>query len=132
MQNKLILVAENDSDDQFFFSTALKEYSSCLVPLFFPNGEELMLFLDHSDNQNPIAIFLDLNMPRMGGIEVLQEIRQRDKYAHVPVVMISTSANPAEINRCRSIGAVDYLVKPNTFSQLSASIRTVLSYIENI
>lgn len=130
MQNSFILIAENDSDDQLFFSTALREYNTELKPMFFCNGEELIRFLGDETNKMPVAIFLDLNMPKMNGLEALLEIKRRPRYDHIPVIMISTTSNPFEINRCKKMGASDFVVKPNTFSQLSDSIKAALSCIE--
>jgi CheY-like chemotaxis protein len=127
MQNNFILIAENDSDDQLFFRTALGECNTDLVPVFFQNGEELLQYINNGVTQLPAAIFLDLNMPKMNGMEALLEIKRRPQLDKVPVIMISTSNNPYEIDKCRTIGASDFMVKPNTFRQLSDSLRTMLS-----
>ena len=59
----------------------------------------------------PQVVFLDLKMPRMDGWEVLQRIRQNERTRGVPVVVVSTSRNPEDIDRCYSAGANSFLVK---------------------
>lgn len=73
----------------------------------------------------PCIVLLDLNMPRMTGVEFLQEIRQDDKLKDLPVFVVSTSSLPSDIEFARSHGAIDYFVKPLLDEQIQDIIDRV-------
>ena len=75
----------------------------------------------------PLIIFLDLNMPKKNGFECLQEIRKTDKFKDVPVVIFSTSCQQEAINKMYENGASYYICKPNSFLKLKTSIEHILS-----
>jgi len=127
METHYILVAEDDGDDQMLFNAALKECSTDFIVNFFANGEQLIQFLDRLLSVRPCCIFLDLNMPKMDGLETLRCIKDHEQLRNIPVVMLSTSNNPSEIDTCRASGAFDFLVKPETYGKLVAMIKEVLS-----
>jgi CheY-like chemotaxis protein len=61
----------------------------------------------------PDLVLLDINMPRMNGFEVLSYIRQHPPLTEIPVLMLTTSSRDGDVARARSLGARDYLVKPD-------------------
>ena len=67
----------------------------------------------------PDCIFIDMNMPRMNGIECLEQIKKMDHLKDVPVCMFSTSADPTLVAKTKALGAVDFIVKPADITVLS-------------
>ncbi len=127
-----ILLAEDDTDDRFFFDKALKEIPIATHLTTFQDGEELMNYLSENSDQLPDILFLDLSMPRKTGFECLTEIKENDKLKNIPVVMFSTSYardNNYEqnmIDMLYKIGAENYIRKPSDFNQLIVVIQQVL------
>ena len=76
-------------------------------------------------------IFLDINMPRLSGMETLQLIRKEERLRNIPIVIYSTTDNPAEIMQCLINGASEFLRKPNTFEDLCRSLKPLLSANQN-
>lgn len=94
----------------------------------FTNGQEALerlarLWADES--QRPDVILLDVNMPRISGLAVLRALRQDQRWATLPVVMFSTSANEEPV--ARRDGATDYLIKPDLLVDTMSAIRGVIA-----
>ena len=91
------------------------------------NGEEALEILE--DNQQwPDLILLDLNMPRISGIEFLMILKNNDDLKHIPTVILTTSDNQKDIEECYRIGVSGYIVKPLKYYDYVDKIQTVLSY----
>lgn len=86
---KRVLWADDDKEDIFLFSATLKELQANIDCHFLPNGKELISFIATSGA--PKLIILDLNMPLMNGQETLKFLKSSDIYAHIPVVIFTTS-----------------------------------------
>jgi DNA-binding NarL/FixJ family response regulator len=91
------------------------------------NGEEGLKCLEQADKL-PILILLDLNMPRMGGIEFLETIKQDERYKHISVVVLTTSDTPEDIRASYECYAAGYMVKPVGYKQFVEVIRTIEMY----
>jgi CheY-like chemotaxis protein len=74
----------------------------------------------------PDLIFLDMNMPKLNGKQVLREIKKTRSLASIPVIMYSTSFAPRDIEEIKELGAVFYLLKPSRFDDLCASLTKIL------
>ena len=121
-----ILLAEDDEDDRFFFKEAIDKVKIKTVLTMVNDGVELMEYLNNPENTNPHVVFLDLNMPRKGGIECLQEIRSNKKFSNLTIAIYSTSASDNDIEETFVKGANIYIRKPNDFKILQKVISEVL------
>ena len=124
---KKIYVAEDDRDDQFLFSEAIKGldgYKDYDIK-FASNGEELISMMAFSDI--PAAVFLDLNMPKMDGKECLEKIREKYTPEMLPVIILSTSNSPWNIQETYELGANKYAFKQAEFSDLITVLKQCLS-----
>lgn len=122
---KVILV-DDDSDDRMLFEeafTGLKIESNFNM---FQNGVELLAYLNSDETDAPDLIFLDLNMPIMGGIETLEHIRKSEKYSRVPIAIYSTSNSDYDIQETLVKGANVYIVKPSSFDKLKKTLDELL------
>jgi CheY-like chemotaxis protein len=117
-----ILLADDDKDDRLLFSIALEELSVPSKLATFEDGEKLMNYLFENNDQLPDVIFLDLNMPRKGGLECLSEIKQTKKLKDLPLIIFSTSNSRDMIDKAFRNGADVYIQKPSDFSQLKQVI----------
>lgn len=122
-----IVLAEDDEDDRFFFKEAIDKVKVKTILTMVNDGVELMNYLNNPENARPHVVFLDLNMPRKGGIECLEEIRANKEYNDLTVAIYSTSASDNDIEETFVKGANIYIRKPNDFKILQKVISEVLS-----
>ena len=124
---KHILIAEDDADDIDFFKEAVKDNCPAIELTVAEDGKKLLSVLDKITT--PDVIVLDLNMPYINGKECLKEIRKKDRYQKVPIVVYSTSSNQYDVEYCLSNGANHYVVKPGTYSAISKLVHQLCNGI---
>lgn len=130
-QAKHIMLAEDDEDDSQFFKEALKYISDPPSLVRAKDGVELTNFLQNSETL-PDVVFLDLNMPRKNGAQCLTEIREREEFQHLPVVVLSTSNSVDIIEKMYDFGANLYVQKPTDLRSWGKTIARVLGMDWNI
>ncbi|MHC4644411.1 MAG: response regulator [Planctomycetota bacterium] len=129
MQNlKPILLVEDDRVDAMTFKRTLGDLSIKNPVVHSINGEEALEYLRNDGNEVPCFIFLDLNMPRMNGIEFLKIIKEDKILRRIPVVVLTTSDNERDIIESFEFGVAGYMVKPADYSEFVEAIRTVNLY----
>lgn len=124
-----ILLADDDEDDCLFFKEALDELPVAAHLTIAQNGEQLMQLLTNSTEQLPNVLFLDLNMPRKSGYECLSEIKSNQKLRQLPVIILSTSFEPAIADLLYKNGAKACIRKPADFSTLKQVIQQALTLV---
>jgi CheY-like chemotaxis protein len=122
-----VLLADDDEDDRLFFKEAFEEIKVKTVVETVNDGVQLMNYLSREDITMPHVLFLDLNMPRKGGIECLEEIRANDKLRNLTVAIYSTSASEQDIEDTFVKGANVYIKKPNDFYVLKKILGEVIN-----
>lgn len=122
-----ILLAEDDEDDFVLFRQALDEFKELTRLDWVKDGEELLDALKMNVTALPDIIFLDINMPRKNGFECLTEIRQHEDLKQLPVIIFSTSNDPALVSWMYNAGANLYLNKPTDFSGLKEKIQKAIA-----
>lgn len=123
-----ILLIEDDSVDVMTLKRALKELAIANPLQVVQNGEEALAFLRNDSNKTPCLIFLDLNMPKMNGIEFLAAAKQDEKIKIIPIVILTTSKGEEEKKRCFQLGAAGYMIKSVKFDDFTKLIRTIDNY----
>jgi len=93
------------------------------------NGEEALDILNGPD-QLPDIIFLDLNMPRMNGIEFLQILKKDPTLKYLPTIILTTSQNRADLLECYRLGIAGYIIKPLKYEDYEDKIQKVIAYWE--
>lgn len=123
--SSVILIAEDDDNDVFLIRRAFHQAQFENPLQVVPTGEDAIAYLrgdshfaDRSRFPIPALMLLDLKMPRKNGFEVLAWIRQRAEFNALPVVVLTSSQESADINRAYALGANSYLVKPASFLSL--------------
>jgi len=122
-----ILLADDDEDDRLFFREAFEEIKMKTVVNTVNDGVELMKYLGALKDEMPHVVFLDLNMPRKGGIECLQEIRSNERLKDISIAIYSTSASEEDIEQTFIKGANVYIKKPNDFTVLKKILSEVVT-----
>lgn len=117
-------MVDDDEDDQFMIRQVLAEHTPMASIQVLTDGEALLTALSQAATL-PHLVLLDLNMPRMGGLEALQRIRANQTYAGLPIIVLTTSDNVDDRARAQALKADGYLVKPPTIPQLNQLILAV-------
>jgi CheY-like chemotaxis protein len=126
LQNQLLFLVDDDIDDHEIFKSALAKVDEDLALITATNGYEALEALSAADTL-PDYIFVDLNMPRMGGLQFLKEIKQTETLKDIPVIIYTTSSNPGDIAKTKELGAVSFVTKPSRFSELCSFLQTLVS-----
>jgi CheY-like chemotaxis protein len=126
-----IIIVENDEDEQFFMNESFRKSDLFDVTAVVNNGNALMEWLHQHSNELPDLILSDLNMPGKNGYDIITEIKESPEWAHIPVIITSTSSTKTFIERCLALGAADYLVKPETFIDYGPYIEQLYQVVEN-
>jgi CheY-like chemotaxis protein len=123
-----LFLVDDDKDDCLFFKEALEELPVMADLTTVHNGEQILQLLAERTVEPPPlhVLFLDLNMPRKNGFEVLSELKLDEKLKKLPVIIFSTSFNQDEINLLYKGGAHYYIRKPSEFAQLKKVIYQAL------
>lgn len=127
-----ILVADDDADDRMLIEQAFRECNLKSELHFVEDGEELMDFLHqrapYESAMRPSLIILDLNMPRKNGIQALREIKAKEQFRQIPVVVLTTSTAEEDILRTYDLGVSSYISKPFDFNTLLDITTTIKKY----
>ena len=91
------------------------------------NGEEALELLSEKDNLHDI-ILLDLNMPKINGIEFLNILKNDESLKYIPTVILTTSNNHKDLHECFKIGVSGYVLKPLKYEVYVEKIEKILSY----
>jgi len=128
---RTILLVEDNEDDVFIMQTAWRKAEVPNPLQVVGDGEEAISYLkgdgDYGDRRKhplPIVMFLDLNMPRKNGYEVLQWLRQQTGLKRIIVNILSASSRGEDVERAFDCGANVYLVKPSKIEALVEMLKT--------
>jgi len=125
---KLILSVEDNPDDVLILKRAFQKANTSAHLEFLADGDQAIEYLAKlSQKPCPSLLLLDLKLPRKSGLEVLSWMRSQPDLKRLPVVMLSSSNQPEEINSAYDLGANSYLVKPGSmdeFVQLAKAVET--------
>lgn len=127
MQPLTLFVAEDDEDDRMLLEDAAAKVRHPLKLHFVNDGRALMEALAEHRSGDPLLV-LDLNMPRMGGHEVLRHLRADPARVRTPVVVLSTSNSSEDIELAYELGANTYFEKPSSFEDLVGLLESMVEY----
>lgn len=126
-----ILVAEDDPGHAELIKAELLESGVRNDIIRFANGDQAWKFI--SEDRNPecnYLLLLDIRMPGMDGIELLTRIKSSEELKNIPVIMVSTTDDPPEIEKCYSLGCNVYITKPVSFDKLSETLKRLGLFIQ--
>ncbi|QMW02705.1 response regulator [Spirosoma foliorum] len=106
-----VFIADDDEDDRLLLKYAFAQHSPECELIFAEDGLALLDALAQLTSE-PCLIILDLNMPRLNGLEALQVLRLSTQYKHTPIVILTTSSDSTDRQDAYALGANEYLIKP--------------------
>ena len=125
---KSILLVEDDRVDAMTLKRALKDLKVTNPLVHKLNGEEALDYLQNEANEKPCVIILDLNMPKMNGIEFLKIAKADEKLRRIPVVVLTTSKDEWDRFQSFDLSVAGYIIKPADYKRFLEAIRTVQLY----
>jgi two-component system, response regulator len=132
---KLILLVEDDPDDEELARLSLAKYRPAPEVVVARDGVEALDYIfgkgeyaERGPAKLPALILLDLKLPRMSGLDVLRQLREKPDSQLVPVVMLSSSGEPSDIKSSYELGANSYVRKPIDFSDYTEAMRDLGDY----
>ena len=115
---KTIFLIDDDSDDREIFNAALGSLNFSHKYIEAKDGQEALQMIADRDFKVPDIIFLDLNMPKVNGYEVLLAVKKIPHYTQVPIIIYSTSSLQSEIDKCMNEGATAFMTKHSSYEVL--------------
>ena len=125
---KPILLVEDDEVDALTVKRALDQLKVLNELVIRQNGEEALDYLNKEESTLPCIIMLDLRMPKMGGIEFLEIVKNKQGLKGIPVIVMTSSKEETDIVNSYQLGVAGYIVKPVDYSRFVEAIRTVDVY----
>ncbi|NOY38201.1 MAG: response regulator [Chlorobi bacterium] len=131
----VILFAEDDPGHALLTRRSLHESGVVNEIIHFHDGEEIETFLQNHNGKVRIGhksylVLLDIKMPRRSGIDVLETIKGDKLLKKIPVIMLTTTDDPREINRCHELGCNMYITKPVTYEKFLEVIRKLGLFLQ--
>ena len=123
-----ILLVEDDTVDAMTVKRALRDLKVSNSVAHVTNGEEALEYLQDVTQSKPCLILLDINMPKMNGIELLKSVKADPDLQKIPAVMLTTSTNDRDIIQSFHLSAAGYMIKPVDYKQFVETIRTIDTY----
>lgn len=127
---KYCFLVDDDEDDQLIFKTTINKYFKDYTFVGFVGFEELKekskeYFL--SDDSNHFVLFLDLNLPKTNGLDILKWIRKELLFIGVPIIIYTTSKNPKDKIICEELNVQGFVSKPSSIESLVCELEVFLS-----
>jgi two-component system response regulator len=130
-----ILLVEDNLDDATLAIRALKKHNLANKLVHLKDGVEALDFIygtgtyaDRNISHTPKVILLDLKMPKISGMEVLQKVKSDPATKSIPVVILTSSAENPDIKKCYELGANSYIVKPVEFENFTQTLSELGMY----
>lgn len=120
-----VLIVDDDEDDRNLFCEALNYINPFMTCINARNGEEALRGLKLEHFPKPDLIFLDLNMPRLNGIECLKELKNDIALRSIPVIIFTTSKAYLDKELALNFGAADFITKPSSFKTLCSELKSI-------
>lgn len=130
ISKRKILLVEDDLIEAMKLNRTITKLNFPHEVVQVKNGEEALAMLKDTSVSLPDVLLLDLNMPRMSGIEFLHILRADEELKYLPTIILTTSGNRADLEECFRIGVAGYIVKPLKYEDYQEKLRRVIEYWE--
>lgn len=127
MRRLNVMLVEDDLIEVMKFKRVLSSQDLAHNIIEADNGEQALELLQQKDNL-PDVILLDLNMPKINGIEFLRLLKVDDRLKYIPTVILTTSSNHKDLLECYKAGIAGYVLKPLKYEDYVTKIKNLLSY----
>jgi two-component system, chemotaxis family, response regulator Rcp1 len=126
--NRKVILVEDNLADVELVKLSVRELENPVDLVHVGDGQELLNFLKTAVLSDIALILLDLNMPRVSGIDVLRHMQEDPSLKKVPVVMFTTSNSKSDIMKCYELGAKAFVCKPLDIFEFNNSIRSIVEF----
>lgn len=128
MKTIRILLVEDDADDVELLQEAIRDNNvNCTLDVVM-EGDKVIPYLEKSKSL-PEIIVMDFNLPKLHGKEILSIIRSSKAFAHIPIIVLTTSASPQDMKFALENGANKFITKPNTIKGFNLTVETIVSLV---
>jgi CheY-like chemotaxis protein len=127
MKSLSILLIDDDEIERIKFLKVCKDINFPCSVVEAKNGKQALDFLNRIENTFNIIV-LDLHMPKMNGLELLEKLKLNSKFKNTPIIIMSNSEDSAELQKCYDFGVSGYFTKPANFTKYSKKVKSVLKY----
>ncbi len=130
-----ILLAEDDAGHARLIAKNLARAGLNNPIQRFQNGQDILDFLfqrgapPHRRADAAYLLLLDIRMPKVDGVEVLRQVKSDEHLRRIPVVMLTTTEDPREVERCHLIGCNNYIVKPVEYDKFAEAIQQLGMFV---
>ena len=130
MKKNTILVVDDDREDHMILLEYFSGEGLDMFVTFIDNGQKAIEYLESLKDPDdmPRLIILDLNMPKLNGVQTLERIKRDERFNKIPVIIYSTSINPLEKEKCLKLGAHSYVTKPVSLNESMETARMFLTF----
>ena len=125
---KPILLVEDDNVDVMTVKRALKDIKVTNGLTHVTNGEEALEYLRGQDSKMPCIVLLDLNMPKMNGIEFLKIVKADEELKKIPVVVLTTSKDEQDVIESFKLSVAGYMVKAADYEKFVETVEAICLY----
>jgi CheY-like chemotaxis protein len=135
LQPLVIIIAEDDAGHARLIERNLGRGGMPNAVQHFENGQEVLDFLfmrgpgPHRKKDTAYLLMLDIRMPKVDGVETLRQIKEDPALRKLPVIMLTTTDDPREIERCHLLGCNSYIVKPVDYDKFAEAIAQLGMYV---
>lgn len=134
-----ILIADDDMGHVNLIQKNLRRSGITNPIIHFKDGQEVLDFLFKKQKSNPshkkpnsYLLLLDIRMPKMDGIKVLQRVKKDPELKKIPIIMLSTTDDPLDIGQCHYFGCSSYIIKPIKYDKFVEAIRMLALFLKVI
>jgi CheY-like chemotaxis protein len=132
----VIVMAEDDPGHAALIQRNLRRSGIANELVHLPDGQEALDFVRRQgafanrSPDGPLLLLLDVNMPRVDGEEVLRQIKSDPATASIPVIMLTTTDDPREVDRCYQLGCGVYVTKPVAYDKFVEAVRRLGLFLQ--
>jgi two-component system response regulator len=126
LPTRILIVEDNVDDAELLLRQLEKAQLHQQVRVIAHGGIALDYLTDaQAECENLIAVFLDLNLPDVSGLQILEGIRSSERTRHLPVILMTSSNAPSDMERCRALGVASYVNKPVSFFAFTKAVADI-------
>ena len=124
----VVLIVEDNDGHARLIEKNLRRANITNELLRFADGQQILDFLfcrgqgRQREDLTPYLLLLDIRIPKIEGVEVLRQIKQDEELRKIPVIMLTTTDDPLEVDACHRLGCSHYIVKPVEYDKFSAAL----------
>ena len=133
-----ILLVEDDFGHANLIRMYLEKFEISNQTIHFFDGQEILDFLfrngsgPHRQSNTPYILLLDLRMPVVSGIEVIEKLKKETEFKNIPIVVISTTDDPAKMKKCLNLGCDRFVGKPVDPDEFAETMEKLAHYLNNL